>query len=873
MERSLTGLASGGPSGPPQTTVRGAIEGLSIALKTHLSMHGSGPVLVLVQSLSSAVFVSCWTFQFPFSEAACAVFGFLSLILLPGIALSNVILPDSVRSLGSTVTIGIATQLLTTHVMFIMTVLTGPRFLLWIWASLSGCVVVYASVFYLRLKSRDFSFDGWRGLPKDRALQMLLVAGLTARLIVFSSTSWSIAPDASLYSDYARSIVRGEFRSSVSNDVAVMSVTEGIDFLAHQAATYLFAISWVLVPPGSIGPTVLLPVVGMALVLEVYLLSRRLFGERTASFTLALAAVQPVLVFYSAVAYGPEILSLLISIVLLRLLLDEPQYDLRRLLLAGTFMALISAVWYTSFYMLCVVALILVPASRKYNREESALFVSSLIMLAILRTLYADAVVFTGIGAVTVIVSWFLARRFRITQLGSLWALPAGTVLGIVFWKWPVQLRLLPLSVSQPASRLPFVDTLLSPLTISAIGNSLAFLAVHISVPLLALLLLVLLTSRTDLVAVRLVISFGVIYAGTTKVLSNIGGLEMAYMYSDSRFFLFMTVIAQMGASVALNALTEGGAMMARVGRTLSVSTRRRIVVLGMIILVGLLPAYLTMPSGIDFVNIEKRYGWAGLSDAIDTLGVEDPAFIVDRARELAWYAGCRSVTLRLRSHYMPEAQALLDVLDIKSRYGATHLLIDAYTVASWKTFFFLYSADIEIGTRFPLDPFPLFESSEEMLLPAVQLVASTEETGYHYVRIFAFSEGRFVRSTVLNLLEDGWYASAGGRILNDTGFTTIVVGNGSHYTNTQRVGGLDLNIPVAGGVLLLSFEEFGARVTRVELWSSTGVMVGHSVSAERELVCFIGNTVIGDMRIVVEGDPGEYVRITQASIWTCSGT
>ena len=96
-----------------------------------------------------------------------------------------------------------------------------------------------------------------------------------------------------------------------------------------------------------------------------------------------------------------------------------------------------------------------------------------------------------------------------------------------------------------------------------------------------------------------------------------------------------------------------------------------------------------------------------------------------------------------------------------------------------------------------------------------------------------------------------------------------MTVGPGATYTNTWRSSGPDLNLEVNGGYLLFDVEDAGARITRIEILDDNGF---HFANAEKTTdglyYCPLGEIAIGDIRIVIEGNAGDFVIIKSISAW-----
>ena len=804
--------------------------------------------------------------------------GLIALLAIPGALVSTIVLPLKSRGLFSTLALGIVVQLVGFQLLFSAALLSLPSIDVVSWTTIVSCAVVLVCTLQLRLKGTKPSLGDAFALPRSSIALAFLATGLIIRLFVYSSSAGCLAPDAALYSDYARSLVSGGMQSSVQNDEAVVSLAPGVDYIAHHTITFFFALSWIIVPPSGSAPTALLVLIGIAIMLAVYEITDSLAGGRTASFVLCVLAVQPIFVFHSAVGYGPESLSLLLALLCLKLWVTEPRYQQSVMALSGALIGTIESIWLANFYVLCVVLCILVPVWLKMQRREWIVFSLLVLMLFIARMFYKNLAVFLLLWVLVTVVP-FLDRVLSVgSAIKGTRGFFIGAFLSMVFWSWPIYLISSQTSTVQISPSNPVGSLLLASMSVFVVINFLLFLAVHVSIPLMGMVLASIREVYHAPNAMATLTAAAAIAAGTLGVLSlYAGSLELQYIFSDSRFFLFIAVLTGMTASfVSERFLTPATEWAGKgfPGRHF-LKRNRKTLVAGALIAIGFVPGYLAMPAGFALVNYEQRYAWSGLNDVLLEHGIDNGTFLVDRAREFSWYTGSQSVVLRLTSADLPDANASSEIAILATRFNASHVLIDAYTITHWRTLEYLYSDDISIGTVLPLNVSTMFESGENETesVPALRLVASTEEDGGgHYVRIFLFCEESFRITERIDFLSPGWEATGYGSISNHSGVAAFEIASDRTGTTVWRPGGSDLNMTTGSGALLMSFLGTEASVTRVEVWDKDGNLVRYADSlGEGRFACSFGNITIGDIRVIVDGSPGGYVLVTSASIWVQS--
>lgn len=202
--------------------------------------------------------------------------------------------------------------------------------------------------------------------------------------------------------------------------------------------------------------------------------------------------------------------------------------------------------------------------------------------------------------------------------------------------------------------------------------------------------------------------------------------------------------------------------------------------------------------------------------------------------------------------------------------FGATYFVLDSYTVAYYRTLDNLLNLPLAVMGAVPLNPKENNYTKDRFEVSSLILQYQTppNQDG-NYARLFTFGTSNFTRTSEVNFLDDGWAAGNDGSINNESGLARIEVGEGSNYTFTLRTHPFDLNLSSTSGFIHMRFHEHSATVARVEFYDENGNFAGYSSDmGSSGHFHFTGDLVLGDIRVVVEGESGGYVTVTDMALW-----
>ncbi len=798
------------------------------------------------------------------------VTGLTGLIILPGLVVNSHIFTTRGERAGLAMAVisGIVVNLISVEALFVISSLWSAAvpFALWVWAiaiavSLVGIVVRRESLALL---------EGQLLADIGRPTLSIIALGIVIRVTLAIVAQDCIAPDAALYADYARHIVtEGRFLSNVSNDGAVVYVGENAHFVAHQGFAFLFAVGWLLLPPTVSGPTVVLISIGCGLPVLAFTLTRLVLDAHAARWVAAVIAVHPLFVFHSAVAYGPEMTSLALIVVLAILPIGGRGAARRsQLFYAGVLVGAVDIVWFANFYLLVavIVALLLYRTRENPIRNISLAVVFGIALL--IRQSMLISILLAGASAAFLIVA--LARRVSAGSMNeNTYALLTGLFGSLFVFRWEFFLGVANQVYGAPSVAVPLTGLSRLLATAHVLGQFSIFLVFHSTVPVLLLALYACRISNSGdwtrsaaLATVVAALGTLFVYGGYTKQV-----LVPRYVYSDSRFFLFITLTL-----IVMSARYFAERSLPMVRR--SPYKREQIIAAGIlaVTVVGLAPGYLAYPAGLELVDIQSRYGWNDIVAQASAAAGEDAVIIVDRAREFAWLTGLRTVVLYLSEERLSSLQAGQEISLLAEQFNATHLLLDDYTLAHWGILEYAL-----VDPLAPDEPLILFSDqlSQESAPATVRATAlrvvlesSINEYGRRS-RLLEFTTAEFHRTENITFLGDGWSAGNDGTLSNVSGACRLEIGEGQDYTFTVRRPGEPLILNTTSGFGILYVQEVSATVARVEIWDSDGTLLRYAerIDDQRFYIPF-GDVSIGDIRVVIEGNPGAYVTIGGFSVW-----
>ncbi|NWF95446.1 MAG: hypothetical protein HXY34_04850 [Candidatus Thorarchaeota archaeon] len=610
------------------------------------------------------------------------VAGFLAVILIPGTTL-RVLLHDTIPSIpGLSVLLGTLVAILIVHIQFLLSLFLGLTVPLRVFLGVSipilGGFMLAVSPRTASIATVSYWKRQWSSV--ERYLFYAFCLALVTRVLFMLLGSSSIAPDACVYSDYARSIQQGVFHSNLLNDEGVFQRSPTTHEIWHQGIGYVFAISMMLLPTTVGAPMLLTLILGSMVVFPTFEIAAHFLSREAGLFAACIVAISPSMVYFSSVGYGPSISTLAILAYAVALILRAEPGSRGTFFLLGVLVAMIEFVWFANYYVTCMILAVGPILMSPQQRLQGAISAVSVSCVLLARMVIHEVPLFAFVWLV-VLALFILPRRLGLSlpDWYRSWPLFLSLVVSQEFLHIPSQISNLQSEGAVPgfgASTL--LVSLTSPISPEYMLRFLCFLAFHSLLPVLALFVIVI-TSRTLRYTVRslsVVTLLGLL--GTLPVIHVFEPLILEQLFTSGRFFLFpvlMITIVASGGFVSL-AYDKGFPTQLRSSRP----DRKRLRTVLILLFVNLTPVYLVAYTGLSYVNPVQRYGWYGLDTIVDDIP-PGARVIADRAREFAWVHNRTSVVMVIQEVPTDVTTVLLLIARLSIQFEADYLLIDLYTV------------------------------------------------------------------------------------------------------------------------------------------------------------------------------------------------
>lgn len=801
--------------------------------------------------------------------------GIIAIVLIPGAVISSKLVPMNIRSIATSFTLGLVLFLINCQFQLLLILLIKIQSpIIYVVLIVNTLVVV---IFTLSVSRGSFPKDFWLsnfGFALDCRITKIFLIAVLIRFTFLLLNPSIFSPDAALFADYARNILEGGFFSNVQNDTSKYALWNGTQYLIHQGFTYVLALSFILIPCEGIGLFAILPLIGGFLIFPVYLITKRIFNQNAAILVSFLIMINPLFIFHSTFGYGPEIVSLLFLVYGLVFLFSADYSRKGTLLLGGLLIGLVDVVWYANFYILCTILPLIVYV---YNgRKWSDAAINGILMGLIItsKIFFRNSILFYSSWFILFIIIVSLGQIKSMTKSIERLPLFFGIFIVLIFWRIPLQM--VSIGSSTSSTDAPLITAIFAPIDISIIVAFAFFLVFHLSIGIIGLILFLLFKDAMKLESIALVLIGLISSLGTLKVFSLMSGsLEYQYIYSDSRFFLLITLcfIIFIGSYFTRFDLTIFSFPINRKVISTHNDEKRLVLVLG-IIGILFLPGFMVYPMGIALIDARNRYGWQNIDNILTSIGNADSIFLVDRAREFTWITGRKSVVLDLSQINLDIINASNSIIKLSDTFKTQYFLVDEYTIAHWRTLDYLMTKSLSMGDSLILDSSAAIQQRFDNVtkpLKTLKYVGQTEPNDFgDFGILYEFSNNSFNHFQDLNCLEVGWSASNGGILTNFSGESILTIGPEASYTNTWRSDEFDLNFVINSGYLVFSFQNAGALISRIEIYNYEGILLSYAERVNSELYFSpIGDAKIGDIRIVIEGNPGDSVIIKSISAWT----
>lgn len=211
----------------------------------------------------------------------------------------------------------------------------------------------------------------------DKILLIVFFLALIFR-VYFQSFSLYPSSDGSLYLEAARNLVEGgEFSSSVVLGYSPLFFKLG--FVPHPTVYFLTSVFFLFGDVSYFSAKLMTVLAGALLVFPVYGIAKELYDKKTGFVAAAFAATQPLLVLFSSMLYGPEILGTLFAVTTFYFFLRGLRNKgLICMVFGGLFAGLTFHSWPATFYTLLGSLMVLVALN--YLKIRRTLYAFSLMV-------------------------------------------------------------------------------------------------------------------------------------------------------------------------------------------------------------------------------------------------------------------------------------------------------------------------------------------------------------------------------------------------------------------------------------------------------------------------------------------------------------
>lgn len=821
----------------------------------------------------------------PIINLISAIPGTVALMVIPGAILSKILLPNRKTTLFLSLSVGLLFNCLIIHLLFLIRLILLLSLPLLHWLSIWNSLLIIVGAIMNKYNGADNERE-LVSAPKNKWLLLVISIALVIRVFLATMSTNSIALDASLYADYARSILDGEFSSHVLKSGTIYQISDAVQYSYHQGFIYLSAISFLLFSPARSGPSFMLIILGLCVLLLAYDLCNKLFGETAGLFSAFVISMHPLMVFHSVIAYGPELASLFFVLSAIYILITKGQ-TYTEMIVAGAFFGFADIIWTPNFLLFCSSLPFIVFMISPADKLKKAIISIGIYAMALVRIFFTQLQIpalFILIGLI--FLAYVSAAKQKDTIMSALLFL--GGILGVIlFWRFIIQISFNTATAGAFMTKSSFrhilqipslpIDLFFRNLSPTVVLDMLYFFLHHTTPIILVLALSTMFIRDRRRAVLSFLIACLIGMVGTVFIFNAFSSsktvLTMYYLYSDSRFFLSLVLLLILSSSNIVNIERNSKIEPAKTLRLSNFVPINRRVELGTVfvslLVISMVPGYISIPTGIVLVDYESRYGWVNLKEGVDALTDDEAVFLVNRYTEFAWLTGKKTVTPGVsKGAYF--RQALTELMYRKFEYNASYFLLDGYSVANYGTLAAFLNMDLQKGGSIPINLMSIDFTQNTFQELALTLEYQTpRNSNGDYSRLFRFEYMSFEKIQNINLLSDGWAAGNNGIIANLSGMTRLVIGEERNYTFCTRTDLLEVYTFPASGFILASVQEESAKIARIEFYGENGDFIGHgSRIATGEYFFFIGHSTVGDMRIVIEGEPDSYVVISEVALW-----
>jgi hypothetical protein len=824
------------------------------------------------------------------------IFGIILFLFIPGYYLTRIINKRlTVDVIGYSFLMGLCIQITCIGFYDLLSIILKTDFQYYLIISTTSSILALKLISYKLNISLDLNHIKTEFVKSGRnPLIYIFVFTLMMHFIYTSFNSASFLPDAALYFDVARTLVsHGVFGSHVINDQLSPSdpyfVTNG--FLEHKAITYVFSIFFYIQDISLKSAQLALWFGSSLLIYPVFNIAQKLFDKKTAIVASILVSVHPLLLYYSAIPYGPEIFAVIFLLTATYFIMEGiERRSYLLLIVSGILLGITNNIWWAIFYMMVPVLPIIFFVFDKNpdNKRKKlvSLFTSTALLFLYVFALKVFSLIFIWLPVVvTEIVILIISVRYKILLLSYTQSL----VVAMIFATSLIVIKqyLFPESVIRIMNRA--IDNGVTPSVIHAFTLFFKNLSLNelinyynyasYNLTFIILFLFLLYFAKRGKLMEKFIL--GAIFLINMVLVSlTYSATYPDYLYGAGRFLLLPAVVSIMGASyLTVSIISQITQILGLEHRYLSsikglkkVKMSNLVNISGvsivcLIIMTFFIPQYSLGITNIKNENPIVKYGWSDkFLTWIKNNTTEKDLLLADRARELAWLTD-RNI-LNVREPYMDfnktNAQKLNPLIEnFDSKYVV---------------------ADMWLNTDF-LE----LKSSRTLLLPQEMsgFLSTSNNVPYGYQSVFSdtTSNGttriwKMINPSDIHYkltytgieFDKKMMAGNGGKIFIENDSGKLVINENQNYTYSLIKDSDPLHaVSKNHGISFLAWkikDMNEVKINGIEIWSHHKHVLNLNPPTRIGVwASSLNVTEIDDIRIVISGKPNGYLILDWLSL------
>jgi hypothetical protein len=349
--------------------------------------------------------------------------------------------------------------------------------------------------------------------------------------------------------------------------------------------------------------------------------------------------------------------------------------------------------------------------------------------------------------------------------------------------------------------------------------------------------------------------------------------LLLIYIFSDSRFFLFSTIVIliSLGPIFKINWTETGNQIKQTATKKITSGSNKRNFQIFIVIVVGFTPSILAIPSGLGLIDYDTRYGWDGIEDLVYQIGDENSIFLVDRANEFTWRTERMATFLKPLSGNYSVGQHLQSIYSQAVLFEADYFLLDVFTTTRWVEIRDLMDYPMNLNSGILLQTSVIRSINRGTLtLEAPSAILVSEDNDNQPLKLFEIQTSSFAREWDGSQNSTGWETGDNAHIVDDSRGISLTLNVSSSVAYVNRTQSNHLNLTLSGGFFFTRISENNAVVTHIEILDTDGNLIS-VCERYRDDVFYVplGDVTVGNIVVFCSGSEEGTVLFHQMSLWS----